>query len=208
MATTRYESAAQIVKDAAPLLGLPVVADPLASTEVAQVRLCACLGIAGRELVQIYDWPHLRKVCDITAALGDGRAWTVPADFGGLIPATAWNQTTDQRIYGPIGAAEWAKYEADDSTRAGSAFRLVQGVFAVIPTSSVADGDLLQYEYQGKSWVSAAGGTVPTDDRVTAGTNLVYFDPMLMHWALRRAWKISNSESTTAEESAYWQAVE
>lgn len=209
MATTRFETAAQIVKDAALVLGLPEAADPFASSDVAQSRLCRLLTAAGRELVQVYEWPHLRKVCDITAALGDGRAWSVPADFAGIIQHTAWNQTARQRFVGPLDAEEWARYEANNSVAPVSpAFRLIQGVFAVVPTSSVSDGDLLQYEYQGKSWTSATGGTVPTDDRTSTGTDIVYFDPMLMHWALRRAWKVSNSESTAVEEAAYWQAIE
>lgn len=208
MATARFETAAQIAKDAAAQLGLPVVADPLASTEVAQVRLCGCLNAAGRELVQMYRWPHLRKVCDITAATGDGRAWTVPADFAGMVPDTFWNQTTDERICGPITADEWQEYEAEGDTPASPSFRLIQGVVAVIPTSTVTDGDLLQYEYHGKGWVSATGGTVPTDDRATTGTDIVYFDSLLMHWALRRAWLISNGQDTSAAEVQYQRAVD
>jgi len=209
MATSRFETAAQIVKDAAPHLGLPVVADPLASTEAAQVRLCACLTAAGREVVGLYQWPHLRKVCEITAAAGDGRAWTLPADCAGVIPNTAWNQTTNTRIVGPIDAEEWAKYEAEGSVFSSLlSFRIVQGVFAVVPTANVTDGDVLQYEYQSKSWVSATGGTTPTEDRATTGTDIVYLDPLLMHWALRRSWKISNSEATAVEEANYWAAVE
>src|SRR5512133_2551478 len=137
MATARFETAAQIVKDAASQLGLPVVADPLASTEVSQVRLCGCLTAAGRELVQTYQWPHLRKVCDITAATGDGRAWSVPADFAGLVPDTVWNQTTDEWIRGPLSAQEWEEYEAEGDTPSSPAFRLVQGVVAVIPVADV-----------------------------------------------------------------------
>jgi len=208
MATARYETAAQIVKDAAVLLGLPEVADPFASSDSAQARLCRCLTIAGRALVQVYQWPHLRRVCDITAAAGDGRAWTVPADFAGFIPDTAWNQTQDQWIPGPLDAVTWQEYEATGTTPASPCFRFVQGAFAVIPSGSVTDGDALQYEYHGKSWVMPTGQTVPTEDRATAGTDTVWFPSGLMAAALRRAWLLSNSMDTTTAEPAYWQAID
>jgi hypothetical protein len=207
MATARFETAAQIVKDAAVPLGLPEVADPFSSTDVAMVRLCRCLTIAGRELVQAYTWPHLRKVCDITAATGDGRAYTLPADFAGLVPGTFWNQTTNEEITGPIDAARWNDYEATGITPISPCYRVVQGTIAIIPTASVTDADALQYEYHAKSWVGAAVGTL-TDDRATAAADVCHFDSLLLGVALRRAWMISNSMDTTAIESAYWQAIE
>lgn len=208
MATTRYETATTIINDAAVELGLPSSTNPFASTDANMVRLVRLLSGAGRELVQIYQWPHLRKVCDITAATGDGRAWTLPADFAGLVPDTAWNQTTDERITGPMSAAQWQEYEAEGDTPLSPMFRVTQGVFAVVPTASVTDGDLLQYEYHGKSWVMPTGQTVPTEDRVSATTDTVWFDPLLAKIALKRAWMTANSMDTSAIESAYWQAID
>jgi hypothetical protein len=208
MATTRHETAATILNDAAVEEGLDAVADPFASSDPAMVRMCRLLSSAGRELVALYQWPHLRKVCDITAANGDGRAYTVPADFLGLVPGTAWNQTQDEEIRGPISPEAWQEYEANGETPLDPCFRLVQGVFAIAPTASVADGDLIQYEYHGKSWVSATGGTVPTDDRVTAATDIVYFQPTLVRVALRRAWRMSNGFDTGVIEAQYWRALD
>ena len=197
MATTRHDTAATIINDAAVEEGITEATDPFASTEPEMIRLRRLLSSVGRELVAVHRWPHLRKVCDITAALGDGRAYTVPADFAGYVEGTAWNQTQDLEIAGPIDEAQWHRYEATGDAPFDPSFRFVQGVFAVAPASSVADGDALQYEYHGKSWASATGGTVPTDDRVTAATDIVYLPPGLARIALRRAWRISNGLDTT-----------
>ncbi len=208
MATTRHETAATIINDAAVEEGREVSADPFASSDPAMVRLCRLLTSAGREIVTLYQWPHLRKVCDITAALGDGRAYNVPADFLGIIPGTAWNQTQDEQIYGPISAEAWNDYEATGDAPITPCYRLVPGIFAVAPADDVTDGDLLQYEYQSKSWVSATGGTVPTDDRVTASTDIVYLPPTLARTALRRAWKMSNGFDTTVIEALFWRVLD
>lgn len=208
MATARHDTAAQIINDAAVEEGIAEATDPFASTLPEMVRMRRLLSSAGRELVSLHQWPHLRKVCDITAALGDGRAWTLPADFLGYIDGTAWNQTQDQQILGPISAAQWQRYEASGDAPFTPSFRFIQGVFAVVPSSSVTDADLIQYEYHGKSWVAPAGQTAPTEDRVTAATDVVWFPSSLARIALRRAWKLSNGFDTTSIEGEYLRALD
>ena len=208
MATTRWDTAATIINDAMIEEGLAEIANPHTSADPIAKRMVRLLNSVGRELVGLYRWPQLRKACDITAALGDGRAWSVPADFAGYVPGTAWDQTKDQAIPGPITSEEWQRYEATGYTPNAPCFAFVQGVFAVAPTSVITDGDALQYEYHSKSWVSATGGTVPTDDRATVYTDLVYLPPSLVRVALRRAWRIANGIDTTVIESQFWRALD
>ena len=208
MATARWDTATTIIADAMVEEGLEEIANPYTSSDANAKRFVRLLNSVGRELVAAYRWPHLRKACDITAALGDGRAWSVPADFAGYVPGTAWNQTQDQKIPGPVSSQEWQEYEATGDTPSDPCFGFVQGVFAVVPTASVTDGDLLQYEYHGKSWVSATGGTVPTDDRATAATDVVYLPAALVRVALRRAWRVATGLDTSVIEGQYLRAMD
>jgi len=208
MATTRYETAAQIVKDVAVSVGLEELSDPFSSTDPAQVRLCRLLTVAGREIVQMHDWPQLRKACDITAALGDGRAYTLPADYVSIVPDTAWNQTQDQRILGPLTAEEWNEYEANGNVWGSMSYRIVQDTFAIVPPADTTDGDAIQYEYQSKAWVMPTGETVPTEDRADTATDTVWLDPALVFAALTYHWLRSNGQETVGAEAAYTRALE
>lgn len=207
MATARYETAAAIVKDAAVEEGLAELADPFSSTDADQVRLCRLLTSAGRELVRLYDWPHLVKTHTITVATADGRSYALPADFAGIVTGTAYNRTTDTPLYGPVDPDLWAHEVACGNTHDGW-FRIYGGALVLVSTSDATDADVLAYEYRSKSWVMPSGGTVPTEDRATAATDTVYFDPFLIKTALRRAWRTAMGFDTTVIESQFWRALE
>jgi hypothetical protein len=177
-----FDTAGNIVNDAAVEIGLSEVTDPYASTDANIIQLCRLLKSCGREMVHMHDWTHLRKEYTFTTVAGTD-TYALPADFHDMLDQTWWNRTNRLPVGGPLSAQEWQYLKA----------RLVGVVFTVLfrkmnqqivlypDGTSTPGGYDIAFEYNSAYWVSVvATPTVLSLDAPAASTDTVWFDGSMM----------------------------
>lgn len=202
MAGVAFETANQIIQDAAYELGLiqDDVADVFASQNQNVILLRSLLTRVGRDLVKVKKWSHLQKQATITTSNGDAD-YDLAADFDRLIPNTYWNRNQDARGY-PIDAQVWQYIQATGNTHSITAlFRIQDNEVQITPTPSATE--TIAYEYVSSYWVKESGQTAGNTTRADAATDTILFDPTLVMHALKRAWKRAKGYDSTAEDQDY-----
>lgn len=156
-----FDTAANIVNDAAVEVGLGSVADPFTSQDANFVQLCRLLKSCGRELVQARNWTYLRKEHTFTTVVNKP-IYALPADFLRMYDQTGWNRTNRLPLGGPLSPQEWQYLKA----------RLVGVVFTVLfrpmnrtinlyPDNPTPAGYVIAFEYGSAYWVQSPTGVNP-----------------------------------------------
>jgi hypothetical protein len=100
-----YDTAGNIISDAAVELGLGAVSDALASTDANVVQLRALLKSMGQRLARKREWVQLRREGAISTTAGTS-TYDLPADFMDMVDQSGWNRTTRREIL-PVSAQQW-----------------------------------------------------------------------------------------------------
>lgn len=199
-----FDTAGNIVNDAAVEVGLEPSADPFGSYDGNYIQLVKLLKSCGRELVQARNWTYLRKEYTFTTVQGTS-TYDLPADFLRMYDQSGWNRTNRLPLGGPLSPQEWQYLKA----------RLVGVVFTVLfrpmnrqihlyPDTDTPGGYTIAFEYGSSYWLSsAATPTVLGYDAPIAGDNVVWFDPLLMVRSLKLAFLKAKGLDTTAAEQDY-----
>jgi hypothetical protein len=199
-----FDTAANIINDAAVEIGLNPVADPFAAYDGNFIQLARLLRSCGRELVQSRDWTYLRKEHAFTTVQGTS-AYDLPSDFLRMYDQSGWNRTNRLPLGGPLSPQEWQYLKA----------RLVGVVFTVLfrpmnrqihlyPDVNTPGGYAIAFEYGSSYWVSSpAAPTVLSSDKPTENDSIIWFDPLLMVRALKLAFLKAKGLDTTAAEQDY-----
>ena len=207
MTTARYDTVANIVSQAAVELGLGTISDVFGSTDANVVRLRYLLNSCGKELGASYPWPGLQKRTSFTAA-----AHVDPITYGVntpatdvlyVIPGTFYNDTEDE----PLIDATIQAWEQQYTTSAQSIDSLVRYDGDQIRLFPDQSGDTISYVYQSRFWATTTGGTAPTLAAVTANTDVVWLDPLLITRLLKMRWKLELGHDATSAIADYEQAL-
>lgn len=202
MAGVAWETANQIIQDAAYELGLITadVADVFASTDQNIIQLRQMLTRIGRDLVKAKQWSHLQKEGTITTSDSDAD-YDLPNDFDRLIANTYWNRTDD--VPGvPVDGQVWQYFKAQSLTAAVTAlFRIQDNEVQIIPTPSATES--IAFEYISSYWVKESGQSAGNTTRADASTDTILFDPTLVMHALKLAFKRAKGLDSTAEQADY-----
>ena len=157
-----FDTAANIINDAAVEIGLSAVTDPFTSQDANFAQLVKLLKSCGRELVQARNWTYLRKEYSFTTTTNKS-IYPLPADFLRMYDQSGWNRTNRLPLGGPLSAQEWQYLKA----------RLVGVVFTVLfrpvnrtiqlyPDTSTPGGYVIAFEYGTSYWVQSPTGTNTT----------------------------------------------
>lgn len=198
-----YETAAQIISDAAIELSIVAadISDPFASTDANVIQLGRLLTSVGRELVEERHWTHLQKSHTFSTSNGT-YVYSLPSDFDRMMDQTQWNRTTQLPAGGPVEAQAWQYLQAQTSAATITVlFRTVNGELWLYPTPTSTQ--TIAFEYVTAFWVKPTGQTAPTTSRVSAATDTLYFDPLLLVRGLKLAWKRAKGMDTTAAQGDY-----
>ena len=200
-----FDTAGNIVNDAAVEVGLSAVSDPYASTDANFIQLCRLLRTCGRELRHMRNWTHLRKEHTFTTVTGTD-SYALPADFLGIYDQTWWNRTNRLPVGGPLSAQEWQYLKA----------RLVGVVFTVLfrpmnqqiviypDGTQTPGGYTIAYEYSSSYWVSVtATPTVLSTDAPSVSTDKLWFDPTLLMRFLKVSFLKAKGFDTTAAQDEF-----
>lgn len=183
MSSFAFDTAGNIVSQAALEVGLSPPADPYASSDQNFVQLCALMKSLGNDLWRKREWTQLTQVYTFASVANVGR-YSLPLDFGSQISQTAWNRTNRLPLGGPLSPQEWEYFKA----------RLVGAVFTVLwrqvnqqiwlyPDTGTPGGYAIAFEYVSRYWAVPAsthatlgpwsnGLSVTTGDYYTNGGNV------------------------------------
>jgi hypothetical protein len=197
----QYDSAKDVINNAAAEVGLTPVADPFASSDPAFVQLCTLLTTAGRELLGLHEWQKLIKEHTFTTTTAT--EYALPSDFSHMIPQTHWNRTADLPLAGPLSPQQW-QHVISSETAAITVyvtFRVQEGVLKCLPDPMVADQEIA-FEYVSRNWVLAADGVTMTD-KVAASGDTVYFENILIQKFLKLRFLEAKGFDTTAASDQF-----
>jgi hypothetical protein len=157
--------------------------DPFASTDPNVLQMIQLLDTLGLELVEDLR-EHLTREFTLTTA-GGALAYALPADFVEVLDQTGWDRTSTRELVGPVTSREVQAIKAwGGPLTLGTHYR-IQGNRLTFPVDP-GDGKEVAFEYVSRYWVqTAASGTGPDADHVTAATDYVLFDPMLVVLGLK-----------------------
>jgi hypothetical protein len=196
-----YDTAGNILSDAAVELGLGAVADAFASTDENVVRLRALLKSAGRFLVRRYDWLQATKEYTFTTTAGED-TYAMPADYVSMVDGSGWNRTSRM----PLEATSPQTWAALKATEAGQVwtvhFRPGDTTLRLHPDPP-ASGETIAFEYRSLYWVRAAASASPDKDAPTANGDFIHLDAELVKKALKLAFLRATGFDSTAAQQDY-----
>ena len=200
-----FDTAGNIINDAAVEVGLSSVSNPYTSMDPNFIQLRTLLKTCGRELLHTRDWTHLRKEYTFTTVAGTD-TYALPADFHNMYDQTWWNRTNRLPVGGPLSAQEWQYLKA----------RLVGVVFTVLfrpmnqqikiypDGADTPGGYTIAFEYNTSYWVSvAATPTTLTADAPAASTDTLWFDPVLLLRYLKLNFLKAKGFDTSAAQAEF-----
>lgn len=176
----RVSSANDIINRVAVEVAINTDPDPVASTDESFVQLSGLINAAGQELVELHSWQVLTNVFEFTTQNGDSGTYDLPDDFNSMINQTGWDKSNRVAIGGPLSAQDWSYLDGRDlvSQSIYASFRLVDNKIDLYPQPP-PEGLNIRFEYLSRNWVQEAGSEI-RKDAVSAGSDLVLLDPLLM----------------------------
>lgn len=198
-----FETASEIINAAASECGLTASSDVFASTDPAFIQLRNILTTAGQELLSLHEWQKLVKEHSVTTAVPpDTGNYDLPTDFAYIIDQTGWSPLeggSGLPLGGPLSEQDWA-YLVNTNLAASTvyvSFKLSQGQFQVLPQPP-PDGIELNFRYISRWWVAVTGSTTGSKSSVTANSDVVLFEPILIKKFLKLRFLEAKGFDTTA----------
>ena len=203
-----WDTAGNIINDAAVELGLGTDADPYTSTDPVFIQLRALLKSTGRKLLSEHQWTQFRREYTFTTVLGTN-SYDLPADFHDMRDQTGWNRTNRLPLGGPLSPQEWQYLKA---RLAGVVFtvlfRPVDKKILIYPDVNTPGGYVIAFEYRSLFWAHTTNdASLASLSAPTASTNYVFFDPTLALHALKLAWARAKGFDSTAIQQDYDEAL-
>jgi len=199
----RYETAGDIINDAAVECGLTSVADPYSSADPAFIQLCRLMTTAGQEMLALHQWQKMVKSYTITATVPpDTGNYDLPEDFAYMIDQTGWTPTNGGNglpLGGPLSEQDWT-YLVNTNLAASQiyvSFKIAEGLIQLLPQPP-ANGTIVNFEYISRWWVAEPATTIPAKDRCEASDDVVLFEPVLIKKFLKLRFLEAKGFDTTA----------
>lgn len=181
-----YDNAADIINDVCVEVGLDENDDPFDSTDKSIAKLCRLLTLCGRELIGVHQWQRMVREHSITTDSLDSGSYPLPTDYLYLIDQTGWTPTNRLPLGGPLSAQDWSFIVGSGFQQQTIyiSFREFEGTFNVLPNDPVPDGIEITFEYISNCFAVTVPGDIPIN-RVTDGTDLIWFPPILIQKFLK-----------------------
>ena len=202
---SRFDTAVNIINQAASECGLTAVSDPYASSDPAFIQMRNILTSSGRELLGSHEWQKMVKEHTIntttTVANPPGsNKYDLPDNFSSMIDQTGWTPTNAGMglpLGGPLTPQDWTYLVATNlaSSTIYVSFRQAQGQFWVLPDPPPADIDIT-FEYISRNWVISSAAV--EKDSCTAADDIVWFEPILITKLLKLRYLEAKGFDTTA----------
>lgn len=175
--------------------------DPFSSSDPSIVQLLEFANVVGADLTSKVNDQLRREVTFVTA--GGATSYAMPSDFVAMVDQTGWDRTSVQEMFGPVSSAYANYLKAWNSGSLISIPFRIQGNRLTFPVAP-ADGLTCAFEYISSYWVqTAASGTGPDANHVTASSDFVLYDPNLFVMGLVYRFLTAKGRDTTAAWATY-----
>lgn len=180
-----------IVQNACREIGFAVPTSVVANTgdQIAQ-QAWRMANHSGKTLFRRGMWQALHA--EHTFTLVDGtQAYSLPSDYGYLLPDTAFNRSETQQLLLPVRPQEWQRLEADGATVSVSMRARIRDDTIEFYDSIGADqdGQTVAFEYVSSNWCESSAGA--GQDSFLADADVSRLDEELhtldVVWRLRNA---------------------
>lgn len=203
----RYDTAGDVINDAAVEVGLVAATDPFTSQEPAFVQLCRMLTSACRELIGVHQWERMVAEHSITTSSLDTGIYPLPDDYLYMIDQTGWTPTNRLPLGGPLSAQDWTFIAGSgwDQYTIYVSFREFDGSFQIQPNNPVPDAQTITFEYIRNTFCipDPAGAPTVQSNRVTGSLATILFPPILIVKLLKLRFLEAKGFDTTAALGQY-----
>lgn len=214
MAVQRYKTAGEIINAAAKELGLGAAADPYSSSDVNFQQLTQMLDSVGTELLDHYEWEHLKREHTFTTVLNQSE-YDLPADFLSLYEQTAWNRTQQLPLIGPISPEVWQTMVATATAQVSQIYRVRTNQIWIGPPGNIPAAETIAFEYKSRAWVRPAasglgnGDTLGStgQDRCVVTGDFPLFEPLLLQYGVKLMFKKDKGFDTTTAEADFMRVL-
>jgi hypothetical protein len=180
----------QLINNVLPEIGLPTLSTVVGSTNQTARQALALANRTGRSLAK-HNWRILIKRNVLTTA-SSADSYSLPSDFDRFIHKTEWNDTTSQRLFGPVSDEAWQEdlsgvvaTTVDDRFQIRADGNSQRLFIRPVPTSS----ENLTFFYACNTWCRSSGGQ--RQSAFLADTDVLLLDEYVfelgLKWRLLRA---------------------
>lgn len=196
----RYDTAGDIINDAAVECGLVVVSDPFISSDASFVQLCRMLTAACRELIGVHQWVRMVATYSIVTTALDTGSYPLPSDYLYMIDQTGWTPTNRLPLGGPLSAQDWTFIAGSgwNQYTIYISFREFDGTFQIQPNNPVPAGQTITFEYVRNTFAIPVLTPLVQTNRITLSTDTVLFPPILIMKLLKLRFLEAKGFDTTA----------
>lgn len=169
-----------ILNEAAGELGLIAadIADPFGSRDANILQLIRHLNACGRDLARDYSWTQLQRR-HVFSTVAAQETYDLPADFLRLTDQTAWNQSSQLPLAGPLGPQAWSLLKAVGLGGPLELYSRFSGrtvSFQPVPTVV----ETIAFEYLTENWVAVPPALTTSLTKASAVGQQAWFDPRLL----------------------------
>jgi len=192
-----YDTAGEVINQAASECGLTAVSDPYASSDPAFVQFRNLLNSAGRELLGLHEWQKLTTPYSFQT-VGGQQEYPLPADFSHMIDQTNWDRDNRRPLGGPLSPQDWT-YLLGGNITTGTlyiSFRMAEGVMKFLPDPLQSDHEII-FEYISKNWVLDQDG-ITRKDKAASKDDVILYESILMVKFLKLRFLEAKGFDTTA----------
>lgn len=171
------------------------------STDANVSLLYAQLQAVIDDLIREYDWPHLIRRGFITTSNGT-EAYVLTGLR--LVSGTVWNQTTSEKLLGPVNAQQWEELKNSTATSGSSFyFRVFDSRMYLYPTPSAAY--TISYEYITTAFSAEDDEEHGLDDELD---NNIWFDKRLLVTGTKLYWLRQKGFDTSFAQADFDKALQ
>lgn len=209
----RYMTAKEIINRAAVEVGLAPVTDPFTSPDPLFRQMIYLLDSCGQTLMQDYPWQRFQVPYELTTQVGDSGNYDLPTDFAYMIDQTGWQQGGPAvwPLMGPASPQIWTFLKAAQiySQNIYVWFRIKEGQFSLFPQPPPV-GIPIAFEYISRGWAQGpdVGAGPVMMDHVTAGEDIVLYEPRVIINYLRLKFLTAKGFDTAAAQGDFAMSLE
>lgn len=203
-----YDTAGDVVNNAAIACGLPAASVPFSSTDQHILQMCNLLNRCGRELLVVFQWQQFVKTHSFNTGSPpptDGE-FALPADFGWMINQTGWTPSSGGMglpLGGPLTEQLWQMIVASGLGQGTiyASFKVTEGVMKFI-TPVPADQEVT-FAYASQGWVDVGGAGTTFETKATADDDVILYDSELITTMLELRFKQAKGLDSTSAADAF-----
>jgi len=116
----------------------------IGNVEDVAKQMLEVMTVSVTELARSYDWQELQKektFSTVAATVG----YNLPTDFDRFINNTFWNETSDEKVVGPVTPEEYRILKTDNAGAVNDYFRIRAGQVLIYPIPSSIESMIYEY---------------------------------------------------------------